>query len=352
MASQSAKQVKRIPSLWQNRNYLLLWGGQAISDLGTQVSALAFPLLTLLLTHSAAQAGLVGAIRAVPYLVLGLPAGALVDRWNRKRVMIVCDTGRAAALGSVAVMLALGTLTLAQIYLVAVTEGTLYVFFSLAETAALPRVVSKEQLTTATAQNEATISTAYMVGPALGGLLYGIGRALPFATDALSYVISVASLLWIRLPFQGERPGASTRTPLLAQVREGVVWLWRQPLLRFLAALSAGGWLVEVGYTLVVIVQAQGMGASSAVIGVVLGAGGVGSILGALVAGSVAGRVRFGRIAVVVHWLWALFVALYAIAPNPLALAVITTLAYGITPVFGVTAYSYRLSLIPDKLQG
>src|SRR5262245_19027721 len=124
-------------SLWRNRDFVLLWSGQAISAAGTEVALLAYPLLVLVLTRSPAQAGIVGALRTLPYVVLCLPVGALVDRWDRRRVMIVCDSGSALAVGSVPLALALGRLTLAQLYVVALVEGTLYVFFNLANTACL-----------------------------------------------------------------------------------------------------------------------------------------------------------------------------------------------------------------------
>src|SRR6266550_2353112 len=123
--------TRRPVALWRNRDYVLLWSGQMISSVGTQVSMLAFPLLILAITHSPAQAGLIGALRSLPYALFILPAGALIDRWNRKRVMIICDTGRALALGSIPVALLLGQLTLVQLYIVSLVEGTLFTFFNL-----------------------------------------------------------------------------------------------------------------------------------------------------------------------------------------------------------------------------
>src|SRR5947199_4279456 len=120
---------------------MLLWSGQIVSNIGTQVSQLAFPLLILALTGSAAQAGFAGALTTLPYVIFSLPAGALIDRWDRKRVMILCDAGRAVAMASIPVALALNSLTIWQIYLVATIEGTLFVFFNIAEVSALPRVV-------------------------------------------------------------------------------------------------------------------------------------------------------------------------------------------------------------------
>src|SRR6202165_6333045 len=119
---------KRIP-LWRNRDYMLLWSGQIVSSVGTRVSQLAFPLLVLALTHSPAQAGLIAALRGLPYALFILPAGALIDRWDRKRVMILSDTGRALALGSIPVAIVLGHLTIIQLAIVSLVEGTLVSFF-------------------------------------------------------------------------------------------------------------------------------------------------------------------------------------------------------------------------------
>src|SRR6266700_1492297 len=136
-------------TLWRNRDYLLLWSGQALSDIGGAVSELAFPLLVLAVTHSPAQAGFVAALRALPATLFSLLAGVLVDRWDRKWVMLVCDTGRALSLASIPVAYALGHLTIWQLYITAFLEGTLMIVFTLAKTATVPRVVTQAQLTTA-----------------------------------------------------------------------------------------------------------------------------------------------------------------------------------------------------------
>src|SRR5579859_4144038 len=230
--------VKRSVSLWRNRDYMLLWSGQMVSAVGTRVSMLAFPLFVLAITHSPAQAGLIGALRGLPYALFILPAGALIDRWNRKLVMILCDIGRALALGSIPVALFLGHLTIAQLYIVSLVEGTLFTFFGLAETACLPRVVSKEQLPTAAAQGMVIDSVSGLIGPSLGGALYSIGRAIPFLTDAISYGASVLSLFFIKVKFQEERDPAPLH--LWADIKEGLNWLWHQPLIRFLALLTGG----------------------------------------------------------------------------------------------------------------
>jgi MFS family permease len=134
---------------------MLLWTGQLVSTVGSEVSALAFPLLVLALTSSPAKAGIVGFAQSLPNLFLYLIAGVLVDRWDRKLIMIFADIVRAVALGSIAVALVADQLTFAQIIVVAFVEGSLSVFFRVAESAALPQVVPKEQLPDAIAQNQA-----------------------------------------------------------------------------------------------------------------------------------------------------------------------------------------------------
>ena len=342
--------VAGVVPLWRNRDYLVLWSGQAVSSFGTQMSLLAFPLLMLALTHSPVAAGLLGAARALPYMVLSLPAGALVDRWNRKRVMLVSDSGRALAMGSIPLALWLGHLTMIQLFVVTLIEGTLFSFYSMAESACLPRVLAKEQIHDAVAQSQTTDSLAFMAGPALGGVLYGLGRTIPFAVDAVSYAASICSLLLIKTEFQEERQPCAPN--LRAEIVEGMIWLWHQPVIRLLALLTGGLNTCCFGYGLIVIVQAQHMHAPSAAIGLILGAGGIGSLVGSLLAAPIGRRYSFGQVIVVASWIWALTWLVYAVAPNPGVLGLGNTITFVIVPIFTVTQYSFRLVRTPDALQG
>jgi len=337
-------------SLWRNLDYMLLWSGQTVSSTGTQVSQLAFPLLILAVTHSPAQAGFAGALRALPYLLFSLPAGALIDRWDRKRTMILCDTGRALSMASIAVALLLGHLTVLQIYLVSAVEGTLFVFFNIAEVACLPRVVTKEQLPAANAQNASTEGITSLLGPSLGGVLYSAGRLLPFLTDAISYAVSVVSLFFIRAKFQKERTGA--RRALWVEIREGLTWLWHQRLIRFIAILTGGYNLIFAGFTLIVIVLAQNQHASSFIIGLIFAIGGVGGILGAIVAPSIQRRFSFAQVIIGATWLSALMVPFFAIAPNVVVLGLLLAVSFFTGPIYNVVQMSYRMAIIPDELQG
>lgn len=341
---------RRPKSLWLNRDYMLLWSGQVVSNVGTQVSTLAFPLLILAVTGSPAQAGFVGALRALPYVIFSLPAGALIDRWDRKRTMILCDTGRALSLASIPVALATGHLTIIQLYLVSLIEGTLFVFFNIAEAACLPRVVPKEQLPAATAQNMATDGVTTLIGPSLGGALYTAGRFLPFLADAISYAVSVCSLFFIKTKFQKERVAA--RRSLWIEIREGLAWLWHHPLIRFMAILTGGNNLITSGLVLIIIVLAQRQHASAFVIGLIFAIGGIGGVLGAVVAPFFQKRLSFGQAIIGTSWVIALFMPLYAIAPNPFVLGLITAAAFIMVPLYNVVQFSYRSALIPDELQG
>lgn len=338
------------PSLWRNHNFLLLWSGQGISSIGSQLSQLAFPLFILAITGSPAQAGFAAALRALPYLFLSLPAGALNDRWNRKRVMIICDIGRAIALGSIPIAFIFGYLTVVQLYIVSLIEGSLYVFFNIAEAACLPNIVAKEQLPAATAQNEAMVTLSSLLGPSLGGLLYSMGKLLPFVVDAISYAVSVLSLLLIRAHFQQSRSSGSRS--LQVEIREGITWLWRQPLLRFMAVTTSGLIFVNAATPLFVIVLAQRQHASSFVIGIIFAAGGVGGILGSMIGGWIQKRFRFGQVIAGTIWIQALLWPLYIFAPSPLWLALITAGTSLVSPIYNIVQFSYRLALIPDNLQG
>ncbi len=321
-----------------------------VSSIGTEVSTLAFPLLILALTGSPATAGFAGALRALPYLIFSLPAGALIDRWDRKRVMILCDSGRALSMISIPIALAFGHLSILQIYAVSLIEGTLFVFFNLAEVACLPRVVAKEQLPAASAQHEVSFGITALIGPSLGGVLYSAARMLPFLGDAISYAASVGSLFLIRTKFQQER--VATRRSIWVDIREGLVWLWKQPLIRFMAILTGGYNLILPGFTLITIVLAQHQHASSLTIGLIFAAGGIGAIVGAIFAPFLQKRLSFAQAIIGTTCLIVIAIPLYAIAPNVVVLGAVTAFNAAIGPLYNVVQFSYRLALIPDALQG
>jgi predicted MFS family arabinose efflux permease len=336
--------------LWRNTDYMLLWGGQTVSSIGTGVSGIAFPLLILALTHDTAKAGYALALRALPYLIFSLPAGALIDRWNRKRVMILCDIGRAVALGSIPVAYAFGGLSLVQLYVVAGVEGSLFVFFNIAEAACLPRVVPKTQLPAATGQNQATDAIATLISQPLGGLIYGVNAMLPFVGDAVSYMASVISLGFIKARFQGERD--TERRRLGVEIREGLSWLWQQRLIRYMAFLTGSANFVFGGAFLIVIVLAQHMGASPFTIGLIGSIMAVGGIVGSIIGATIQRRFSFGQVIIATLVVQAVAWPFQILAPNPFVLGAIGALIFLTAPIYNVVQFSYRSALIPDRLQG
>lgn len=337
-------------SLRKNRDYLLLWGGQVISSAGSGISQIAFPLLILKLSGSPVQAGIVGALSSLTYLLFTLPAGALLDRWDRKKTMIICDAGRALCLISIPLALFFGYLTVIQIYIVTFVSGTLSIFFDIAELTCLPQVVTREQVSEAVARTRTTIGITDLLSPTLGGLLFTLRSLLPFLADAISYIVSVASLFFIRTPFQQQRTAKAH--DLRQEIIEGLSWLWKQPLLRTMALLTAGNTFAGAGFTLIIIVIAQQQRASSAAIGLIFSIGGIGSILGAFFSGKVQKHFSFAQIIISVLWLYVILWLPLAALPSPLLLGVNTALLFFIGPFYAAAHISRRLTMTPDVLQG
>ncbi len=338
------------PSLWRNRDFLLLWSGDAISALGSQASQLALPLLALAITGSPAQVGLLGAMRGGAYLLFGLPAGALIDRWNRRTVMVLADALRALAFASIPLALLGGWLTPQQLFVVVAIEGVGFIAFGLAHTASAPRVVPRVQLPTALAQSQSLDSVARTIGPALGGALFAVSRPLPFIADAISYALSVAAILAIRTPLAAAR---TAREPHLGrEIMAGVAWLRRQPTLLALTLVNGAVNFVYGGLPLLVIALAQRRGADAAAIGLIFTLGGLGTALGAALTPAVLRRRTVGGIMTASVWIFALAWVPYALAPNPLALAVTLAGGLALAALYNGAGLVYRLVHTPDAMQG
>jgi MFS family permease len=339
-----------LPPLRRNRDFLLLWSGQVVSTVGSEVSQIAYPLLVLALTRSPRDAGIVGFARALPFLLFYLPAGAYVDRWDRKRVMLAADAGRALALGSVAIWLALGHPPLAWLAVTSFVEGSLFVFFQLSEGAALPQIVPKEQLPQAIAQNQARQQGAGLVGSPLGGALYGLSRLVPFTADAVSYAVSFLSLLFVRPAFQGEREPA--QRSLRSEIGEGLGWLRRQPFLRAITGFVAGTNFVHQALSLVLIVRLKDLGASPALIGAVFAVISTGSIAGALAAPWVQRHAPPALVVLGSLWLWPAQTAVLFLLRDPIVIGVVTAAGFTTGPIFNVVVGAYRYALVPERLYG
>lgn len=344
--------------LWRNRDFLLLWGGQGVSVLGTRVSSLALPLLVLETTHSAAQAGLITSARMIPYLVLGLPAGALADRWNRKTTMIVCDVARCVALGSVPLAWLLGQVSLVQLTLVALIQGTAFVFFNVAEMASLPNVVEPEDLPQATALDSAIGSAGALIGPGLAGAVIGAakttaeGAVFAYLLDAVTYLLSVVSLGFIRRPLQSDHNDGQEHT-LAKDVGEGWRFLWTDRRLRTLALASWALSLLYAPVSLAMIVLARDtLHASARTIGLIFSLSAIGGLIGAWLAPHVKARLPFGAVIIGAITLQALVTPLVGLATSAAMMICGWSLAFLLDPIFAMASASYRFAVTPDRLRG
>lgn len=336
--------------LRRNRDFILLWTGELVSTLGSQMSLVAFPLLVLALTGSPAKAGVVGFAKTVPALLFYLPAGVLVDRHDRRKLMVASNALGAIALGSIPVALTLGHLPFAQIVVVAFVQGTVSSIFTLTEQGALPLVVEPSQVPDALASNEARRTSASLVGPPLGGLLFGIDRLLPFIADAVSYLASAVSLLFLRTTLQ--EPRAPTPLRLFADIAEGVRALWALTFVRASALAVAAANLIWSGLNIVLVVRAREHGASAAAVGVLFALMGVGGLLGSLAAPAIVRRVSVPVLVIGAFWVEAALVASFALTYDPYVLGVLAAVAMFPAPAWNAVVVGARLTLTPDRLRG
>ncbi|MFE9748043.1 MFS transporter [Saccharothrix saharensis] len=335
-------------SVWRVRDFRLVWAAQTLSSFGNGISQLAYPLLMLALTGSATAAGALAAVRAVPYLVLGLPAGALVDRWDRRRTMVLCDLGRAVNMATVPVALAFSALTPAHLFVTGFVGGVLHVFFSAAENAVLPNVVGRDRLTGAVSGVEtAQAATGVLAGP-VGGALLQVGRGVPFLVDAVSFLASALCLALVRADFRAEPALAlgSVRT----EVSEGVRWLWGHRPLRLIALTAAGLQVAVSGVALVAIVAARD--ASPAAIGGLFAVLGIGGVVGAVIAPKLKTGLGLTGLLLSVLWLQGVLWVVLAFSTGLVAVGVVLALFAVSMPCFGVAALSYQLEVTPDHLLG
>jgi MFS family permease len=341
--------LNELVPLRKNRDFVLLQVGQTLSTIGSESTGIAYPLLVLAVTHSPVEAGVVGFARVLPWALFGFIAGAAVDRLPRKRMMITSDIVRVAAVTSIVVAISLGRLTFAQIAIVAFIEGTMYVFFNIAEIGALRSVVPGRQLPAAAAAEQARYSTMVIVAPPLGGSLFGVWRALPFLADAVSYAFSLASLLAIRTPFQEERE--REQASLRAQLAEGFRWLWGHRFLRTCALLFTWANLVYEAIFLVMIVVGRRQGLSGAQIGALIAVFGVFSLAGSAASPRLQRRLSMRTFVVASLWLQ-LLIAVFVLRPSIYVLLAASLPAAFLGPSVNAVIIGYRVAVVPDRLTG
>ncbi|MGH3298594.1 MAG: MFS transporter [Trebonia sp.] len=347
--SRSSVEPRPVP-LRRNKNFRMLWIGQLLSDTGSQIGGLAYPLLILALTHSAVLAGVAGTARAITLLCLQLPAGALADRFDRRLTMIICDTMRAVLLAALTVLIVAHLAAWPVVMAVMAIEGGAGAIFTPAAAAALPGIVPDGQLEQAWAATEARTYAASLAGPALGGLLFGLGQAAPFLADAISYAASFGTVSRIRGRFRPQNPAG--RKALWREVAEGLRLVWQVPVLRAAVIQTP---LVNFAFTGVIFTITLAMrqhGTSTAAIGLVQAAIAAGGLLGAVVAPWLQARMRLATLATTITASGALlFGAAALLVPSPLVAAPVA-LALLLAPAANAALVAVVLRSAPQEMRG
>jgi MFS family permease len=345
-------------SLWRNRDFVVLWAGDTISQFGTQFTQLAVPLTAVLtLGATPLDVGLLEAAGFLPFLLIGLPAGVWVDRVRRRPVMILADLGRVLALATIPLAAAFWTLTLVHLIAVVVAVGVCTVFFDVAYAGLLPGLVQRKQLPDANGKLQASQSAGQVAGPGLAGAVVGaFGAPAALGIDAASFAVSAAALLGLRNrePKPERRP--KSERSMRRELGEGIRYLWGHPLLRPIASCTAtfnfaGG----ISGAVLTIFQVRTLGLSPTAIGLIFAVANIGTLLGALVATRLAKALGIGRaivLASVCSGLGGIGVPLATRSTAvPVLVASSALIGFGAV-AYNVNQVSLRQSITPDRMLG
>lgn len=334
----------------------LLWTGQTVSELGSQVTVLALPSLAVLGFHAGpAAVGLLVAAGRLPFPVIALLAGAWVDRLRKRPLMMLCNLGRLLVLVAIPLLAATGALHMWHLYLATVLMGVFTVFFDIAYLAYVPMLVGRERLLDANAKLEVTMSAAMLGGPGLGGLLVqAFGGARAVLVDAVSFAVSVLTLLGIR--HQEPRPRPVPERRLLREVGEGVRHVFGHPVLRAqILCMGAAGLFAHAWDAPLYVFAYDRLHLSPGLLGAILAAEGAGAVVATFFAARVTTRLGVGP---TIALLDAMAIGLSAFIPlaifvPPAALLFPLFAGMGIGGTIGnIAQVTLRQSLSPVHLQG
>jgi MFS family permease len=347
---ETAADVPPLVPLRRNAGFRMLWIGQLLSDTGSEIGQLAYPLLILALTHSAVLAGVLGTARAITRLCLQLPAGALSDRFDRRLTMIICDTMRAALMAVLGILIVAHLASWPVVLIVSMIEGGAGAIFDPAAAAALPGIVPDAQLEEAWAATEGRTYAASLAGPALGGVLFGLGRAVPFLADAVSYAVSFGTVSRIRGRFRPKR--AAERKALWREVADGLELVWQVPILRAVLIMAPLVNFAFNGVIFTITVALRQHGTSTAVIGLVQAGIMVGGLLGAVVAPRLQGRLRLSTMVTAITLAGSLLFCVAAVlTPSPLVAAPVAV-ALLLAPAANAALFAVMLRSAPEEMRG
>lgn len=340
-------------------NFLRFWTGQTLSQFGTRVGAVAMPVLSVGVLHAnERQVGFLAAAETVSFLLIGLPAGAWVDRWLKRRTMIMADAIRFLAILVIPLLWATGQLELWHLYVVVTTIGLATVFFDVAYQSYVPILVHDDDIGRANSRLETTKQLAITGGPAIGGLLLQVVSApVVLLSNAAAYLMSLVSLT-LTTDSEQREPGRSLR----AEIGEGLRFVRDQPVIRRLvASMALSNLFASMVATLLPILVLRDLYLSPAILGIVMTAGSIGGAIGAAIAPALQRRFTIGKTVAGGLITAAAFCAVNPIAGmvgarhQPIAAALLILAEFGMIAgalVFNVGQVSLRQSLCPKPLLG
>jgi MFS family permease len=343
--------------LLRHRDFRLLWGGESVSELGSQISLLAIPLLAVRTLHATTfEMGLLTAASTAAFLIVGLPAGVWVDRVRRRRLMIGADLGRVLALGSIPIAAAVGGLTLVQLFVVTLVSGVLTVFFDVAYQSYLLALVGRKHLVEGNAKLTGSAQVAAVAGPSVaGGLVQAIGSSAAVAVDSASFLVSAVAVGAIRSPEPRPTVPEGGHPRLVVGIAEGLRFVFGNALLRAIAATTSTSNLFSgVAAAVEIVFLVRQVHASPGVIGLLFALGGVGGVAGAFAAGPIARRLGGARATIIgiAGSVGALLIPLTMPGAGLLYFGFGFLMVSFSAPVYNVNQVSFRQRLCPDRLLG
>ncbi len=344
--------------LTRDRDFLKLWGGQAISKIGSTITSVGIPLTAaFVLGASPLQMGFLAGSSGAGALVFGLFAGAWADRLRRRPILIATDLARAALLGTIPLAAALHRLNMAHLYVVATVAGILTVLFDVSYQAYVPSLVNRAELVEANSKLALTESIADITGPGLTGLLVQLITApMAILLDALSFVCSAVSVWLIRKPEPRPEPRLSPH--IGREIAEGLSASWRNPLLRALLQRTAmGAFFMGLMGGLYFLFAVRELHITPVLLGIVISVGGVSNLIGALLAERLLHRFGLGRTLIGAAWMIGLAMLMVPLAHSPVLLCTVFLIAAQLGdmawPVFNINATSLRQAITTsDHLLG
>jgi MFS family permease len=327
----------------------------SVSMLGSHVTSIAYPLLVLRLTGSPLEAGWVAFGAIAPSLLVYVPAGALVDRWDPRRAMLVSEVGRGVAIAMVAIMLVMDKPNVPLLTAAAVVEGVLGVFSTLAERRCVGSIVRPGQVSSALVRLEGRNHVVLLVGRPLGGLLFGIEPILPFLVDVATFIYSVAALAAIKSRWPAVAGGtevsyeSASGNRLSSDIRNGLRRLCEDRFACVVIMAFSAGTLIFQALIMLFLADAHAQKLSALAIGIVLAASGIGGALGSAAASWLLSRVRYSWIKLQTL-IWFLGFAVLALLTGPQVILMATVMAIlGFTGATGNIALDTHLMRNFDK---